>query len=137
MWPSRPALELWMELRCNKPGMVRKFNHLYQALVRSHPSDNQSGIHAPATEYIVDFIPVPMSLVNHFLSVRLVGRRTRIDLGRRRSQAHGTPMSSTSFCSGRRSMTGYGVVGSNSAELAPTIPITWRAKSTTATWSPR
>src|SRR5665811_1746654 len=47
------------------------------------------------------------------------------------------PMSSTSFCSGRRSMTGYGVVGSNSAELAPTIPITWRAKSTTATWSPR
>src|SRR5660398_218581 len=91
MWPSRPALELWMELRCNKPGMVWKFNHLYQALVRSHPSDNQSGIHAPATEYIVDFIPVPMSLVNHFLSVRLVGRRTRIDFGRRRSQAHGTP----------------------------------------------
>src|SRR5660398_301519 len=71
--------------------MVRKFNHLYLALARSHPSDNQSGSHAPPTEYIVDFIPVQMSLVNHSLSVRLVGSRTRIDLGRRRSQAHGTP----------------------------------------------
>ena len=31
-------------------------------------------------------------------------------------------MSRTSFCSGRRSITGYGVSGSNSVELAPSMP---------------
>src|SRR5689334_6706604 len=47
------------------------------------------------------------------------------------------PMSATSFCSGRRSMTGNGVSGSNSVELAPSIPATWRANSQTAICMPR
>src|ERR671917_497058 len=42
------------------------------------------------------------------------------------------PRSRTSFCSGSRSMTGYGVSGSNSVELAPSMPTTVRANSDTA-----
>ena len=47
------------------------------------------------------------------------------------------PRSSISFCSGSRSMTGYGVSGSISVELAPSIPATFRANSDTATCMPR
>src|SRR5919199_23246 len=47
------------------------------------------------------------------------------------------PRSRTSFCSGRRSITGKGVSGSNSVEFAPSIPATWRANSDTATCMPR
>src|SRR6476469_503804 len=47
------------------------------------------------------------------------------------------PMSETSFCSGSRSTTGKGVSGSNSAELAPSMPATWRANSTPALCLPR
>ena len=47
------------------------------------------------------------------------------------------PISETSFCSGSRSTTGNGVSGSNSAELAPSIPATVRANSTTAICIPR
>ena len=47
------------------------------------------------------------------------------------------PMSRTSFCSGRRSITGNGVSGSNSVELAPSMPATWRANSATAICMPR
>ena len=47
------------------------------------------------------------------------------------------PRSETSFCSGSRSTTGNGVSGSNSAELAPSMPQTWRANSTTAICIPR
>ena len=47
------------------------------------------------------------------------------------------PMSETSFCSGSRSITGYGVSGSNSVELAPGMSTTWRAKSATAICMPR
>ena len=47
------------------------------------------------------------------------------------------PMSRTSFCSGRRSTTGNGVSGSNSVELAPSMPATWRANSATAICMPR
>src|SRR3954447_26666531 len=47
------------------------------------------------------------------------------------------PMSATSFCSGRRSITGYGVSGSNSVEFAPSMPTMWRAKSATAICMPR
>ena len=46
-------------------------------------------------------------------------------------------MSETSFCSGSRSTTGYGVSGSNSVELAPSMPATWRANSATAICIPR
>src|SRR4051794_28333575 len=46
-------------------------------------------------------------------------------------------MSRTSFCSGRRSITGYGVSGSNSVELAPSMSTTCRANSDTATCIPR
>ena len=47
------------------------------------------------------------------------------------------PRSATSFCSGSRSITGYGVSGSNSVELAPSMPTTWRANSATAICIPR
>ena len=47
------------------------------------------------------------------------------------------PRSSTSFCSGSRSITGYGVSGSISVEFAPSSPTTWRANSETATCMPR
>ena len=47
------------------------------------------------------------------------------------------PRSSTSFCSGSRSITGNGVSGSISVELAPSSPTTWRANSETATCIPR
>ena len=47
------------------------------------------------------------------------------------------PRSSTSFCSGSRSITGYGVSGSISVEFAPSSPQTWRANSETATCIPR
>ncbi len=47
------------------------------------------------------------------------------------------PMSCSSFCSGSRSTTGYGVSGSNSEELAPSIPAMWRANSITAICMPR
>ena len=46
-------------------------------------------------------------------------------------------MSATSFCSGRRSITGYGVSGSNSVEFAPSMSTTWRANSATAICMPR
>ena len=46
-------------------------------------------------------------------------------------------MSDTLFCSGNRSITGKRVDGSNSVELAPVMPATWRANSATATCSPR
>ena len=46
-------------------------------------------------------------------------------------------MSATSFCSGSRSTTGYGVSGSNSLEFAPSMPTTWRANSATAICMPR
>ena len=46
-------------------------------------------------------------------------------------------MSAISFCSGSRSITGNGVSRSNSVELAPSIPATWRANSQTATCIPR
>ncbi len=47
------------------------------------------------------------------------------------------PRSSISFCSGRRSITGYGVSGSISVEFAPARPTTWRANSEIATCMPR
>src|ERR1700755_1878305 len=47
------------------------------------------------------------------------------------------PMSAISFCSGSRSITGNGVSGSNSVELAPSMPATWRANSDTAICMPR
>src|SRR3954447_6428725 len=47
------------------------------------------------------------------------------------------PRSSTSFCSGSRSITGNGVSGSISVELAPSSPQTCRANSETATCIPR
>ncbi len=46
-------------------------------------------------------------------------------------------MSVTFFCSGSRSMTGCGVAGSNSLELAPSRPHTCRANSITAHCRPR
>src|SRR3954470_17308470 len=47
------------------------------------------------------------------------------------------PMSATSFCSGRRSITGNGVSGSNSVEFAPSMPETWRGHSRPANCMPR
>src|ERR1700712_5585779 len=47
------------------------------------------------------------------------------------------PRSSMPFCSGSRSITGYGVSGSISVEFAPSRPTTWRANSDTATCMPR
>src|ERR1700761_6886718 len=38
------------------------------------------------------------------------------------------PISAISFCSGSRSITGNGVSMSNSVELAPSIPATWRGR---------
>src|SRR3954466_175021 len=46
-------------------------------------------------------------------------------------------MSRTSFCSGRRSITGNGVSGSNSVELAPSMSATWRAGDAPPTCTPQ
>ena len=47
------------------------------------------------------------------------------------------PSCITSFCSGIRSITGWVLSGSNSAELASSYPSTWRQNSTTANCIPR
>ena len=47
------------------------------------------------------------------------------------------PLSSSSRWSGMKSMTGLSVNMSNSVELASPVPMTSRANSMTAHWSPR
>ena len=102
------------------------------------PDDDEPVLDEPRPDRVVDLVAVPVPLV----------RRPR----RRRPRAPACPpssstacaprrivppRSSTSFCSGSRSITGYGVSGSISVELAPSSPTTCRANSETATCMPR
>ena len=136
--PRRPRLELRVELAGDEPRVIRQLDDLDQPALLERPGDDEARRRRAAG--------------GSGCSPRSGGGGARGSSPRRRSRrvrvpsAISTacaprrivpPRSSTSFCSGSRSITGYGVSGSISVEFAPSSPTTWRANSETATCMPR
>ena len=108
----------------------RQLDRLDEPLVRRGARADQAGRLEPAAQLVVDLVAVAVALVDDRLAVELADARSPSCslIGSAPSRIV-PPMSAISFCSGSRSITGKGVSGSNSVELAPSIPATWRANS--------
>ena len=96
----------WNWLR-DEPGMIGKLDHLDQSSVLEGARDDEAGVSEPRAEVVVDLVAVPVALVD-----RGLGRTPRTpSCSSTRSTGCApsrivAPRSSTSFCSGSRSMTG-------------------------------
>ena len=133
----RAGLELRVELAGDEPGMVGELDDLDQEPFLERARDDEAACDELVAVVVVDLVAMAMALVDRRRAVELAGASAL--RARRRSAPSRIvpPRSSISFCSGRRSITGYGVSGSISVELAPSRPQTWRANSDTATCMPR
>src|SRR5689334_15245718 len=66
------ALELRMELRCNKPGMIPQFDDLDQAIVSRATTDDQTmRLHALAI-FVIELITMAMALKDYRLTICLI-----------------------------------------------------------------
>src|SRR5258708_37256288 len=89
MWTSGAALEFGMELRGNKPGVVRQLNNLDQAIISRATADyNTIGFHAFA-EFIIKFITVAVALKDDRLTVGLIGPGASRQAADPVTEAHG------------------------------------------------
>src|SRR6266540_1777345 len=133
--PRGPGPELWMELPPHEERVVRELDDLDQSSVRREPREHQSVLREDLLVVGVDLVAVLMTLVHDLLPVgcRVPGTRWQGCAPRRMDP----PRSDTFFCSGKRSITGWRVAGSNSEEFAPSRPHTFLAYSMTAHCRPR
>ena len=135
------ALELGVGLAGDEEGMVGQLDHLHQALVGGEARNHETAFHKRVAIGVVHLVAVAVALVDDGLAVGRVPRGCRSPPCRgRRPRRMVPPLSSTSSCSGMRSMTKgvpSGAASANSAEVAPSRPHTSRAKEQTAACSPR
>src|SRR5581483_560795 len=108
--PRRPRLELRMELRRDEPRMVGELDDLHEPAVEVGAADEETGVDEPLAVGVVHLVPVTMPPRDDRPAAGdLAHPRPRRELDRLRAEAHRAARSSTSFCSGSRSITGYGV----------------------------
>src|SRR6266540_3908558 len=124
-----PGPKLWMELASHEERMVGQLDDLDQSPVGREAREHQPVLREDPMVGRVDLVAVPVTLVHALLpGTRWQGcAPRRID----------PPRSVTFFCSGKRSITGCGVAGSNSEEFAPSRPHTFCAYSMTAHCRPK
>src|SRR4051794_5329480 len=71
--PSRPRLELRMELTSDEPRMLRQLDDLDEATFLECASDDETAVDERGPVVVVDLVAVTMALVDDRLPVRVVG----------------------------------------------------------------
>src|SRR5579885_2901411 len=66
------ALELRMELRAHKPGMIGHFDNLDQAVICRASTDKHASILQAPPIHIIEFIAMTMALKDNRLAIRLL-----------------------------------------------------------------
>ena len=62
-----------MSLCGNEPRMLRNLNHLYDSAVRRGTAELHAALGERSAEVVVDLITVSVSLMDSFLTVKLIG----------------------------------------------------------------
>src|SRR5579859_1035776 len=82
------ALELGMELRRDKEGVISQFNDFHQTVIGRATTDHQPmRLHA-FTVLVIELIAMTMALKNNGLTIGLIGLRTRDETADPVSQPH-------------------------------------------------
>ncbi len=103
--------------------MIRKFDHLHQTSIRRSAGNAQTRRFDLFAVFIVEFVPVTMTFIHQLIVVTLRSPSDPgISLQGYRPRRIVPPRSSISFCSGSRSITGYGVAGLISELFASVKP---------------
>src|SRR5690349_12895570 len=84
------ALELWMELRCDKPRMVGKFDHFDETIIGGSPAYNEPMRLHTFAELVIELIAMAMALENNRLAVGLIGFCAGCEAANPITQAHRT-----------------------------------------------
>src|SRR5919109_933882 len=86
--PSRPRLELRVELARHEPGVVGQLDDLDEAPFLVRPGDDEPGLFQRGPEVVVHLVPMAVSLVHNRLAVRLARARAVRELDGLRAEPH-------------------------------------------------
>src|SRR5512139_1993229 len=81
--------ELWVKLDADKPRMIAQLDDLHKLTIRRKAAKNHALAGKHFSICIIEFIPVTMSLGDHFLAIQPAGKTSFSQKTGIRAESHG------------------------------------------------